>query len=69
MEKNPSNLTQGYVIEYSIILIIVLYLIACVIVPFIPVKHHNFTIIFTVSGGIPAIALLFKEKIRNNKKG
>lgn len=67
MEENRSNTTITYFVAYCIIVLIGLYLVASTIVSFIPVHHQTFTIIFTVSGGIPALTFLFNKKYVNRK--
>ena len=67
MEGDKGNLTITNFVAYCIIVLIGLYLVASTIVSFIPLPHQTFTIFFTVSGGIPALALLFNEKYVNRK--
>lgn len=67
MKENRGNIKITLFFAYSIIILIGLYLMASVFVSFIPVSHQTFTIIFTLSGGIPALILLFNEKYLDHK--
>lgn len=63
MQDDKGRTTPGYFVAYCIVIVISLYLVASTISSFIPVPHHTFTIIFTVSGGIPALILFFKKYV------
>ena len=67
MQDDKGSTTTSYFIAYSIMILISLYLVASTIASFLPVHHHTFTIIFTVSGGIPALTLFFNKKYANRK--
>lgn len=64
--NQTSNLIENFV-AYPLIIIITLYMMASAVVPFLKVNPQIFTTIFTLSGGIPAITLFFKEKLKNTK--
>ena len=67
MEDNKGNTAIINFVAYCIIILIGLYLVASTIVSFIPVPHQTFTLIFTVSGGLPALTLLVNKKYVNLK--
>ncbi|MGW8288762.1 MAG: hypothetical protein ACWGNP_00685 [Candidatus Bathyarchaeia archaeon] len=63
MQDDKGRTTTSYFVAYSIMILISLYLVASTISSFLPVPHHTFTIIFTVSGGIPVLTLFFKKYV------
>jgi hypothetical protein len=68
MKEGQGDIKIANFIAYSIIIIIVIYMTASTIVSFLPVQHQTFTVIFTLSGAIPALTLLFKEKCMKSKQ-
>lgn len=65
MTQNQATKTIENFVTYPLLIIIALYITASAVVPFINVNRQVFTIIFTLSGGIPALALFFNEKFGN----
>jgi NhaP-type Na+/H+ or K+/H+ antiporter len=63
MQDDKGGTTTSFFVAYCIMIIISLYLVASTLSSFLPVPHHTFTIIFTVSGGIPALTLFFKKYV------
>jgi hypothetical protein len=67
MQDDKGRTTTSYFVAYCIMILIGLYLVASTIASFLPVPHHTFTIIFTVSCGIPALAFFFNKTYVNRK--
>ena len=63
MQDDKGHTTNSYFVAYCIMILISLYLVASTISSVLPVPHHTFTVIFTISGGIPALALFFKKYV------
>lgn len=64
MGENQVGKTIEDFIAMPLIIIIGLYMMASAIVPFINLDNQNFSIIFTLSGGIPTLTFFFKSKMR-----
>jgi hypothetical protein len=62
MTNNQTSTKLEIFVAYPLIIIIGFYMMASAVVPFLNVNPHIFTAVFTLSGGIPAITLFFKEK-------
>ena len=62
--ENQVSKTIEDFIAIPLIIIIGLYMMASAIVPFINLDNQNFSIIFTLSGGIPSLTFFFKNKMR-----
>jgi hypothetical protein len=62
--ENQVGKTIEDFIVMPLIIIIGLYMMASAIVPFINLDNQNFSIIFTLSGGIPTLTFFFKSKMR-----
>lgn len=62
--ENQVGKTIEDFIAMPLIIIIGLYMMASAIVPFINLDNQNFSIIFTLSGGIPTLTFFFKSKMR-----
>lgn len=67
MDDNKSRKTTTYFVAYCIMILISLYLVASTFASFLPVHHYTFTMIFTVSGGIPALVLFFNKTYVNRE--
>lgn len=63
MQDDKGRTTNGYFVAYCIMILISLYLVASTISSFLPVPHYTFTVIFTVSGGIPILVFFFKKYV------
>ena len=64
MGENQVGKTIEDFVAIPLIIIIGLYMVASAIVPFINLDNQNFSIIFTLSGGIPTLTFFFKNKMR-----
>ena len=62
-ENQVSKAVEDFIV-YPLIILIVLYIVASAIVPFLHLNNQTFRIIFTLSGGIPTLIFFFKNKIR-----
>jgi len=51
-------------IAIPLIMIIVLYLLACTIVPLVHLNNQTFRIIFTLAGGAPTLFFYLKSQIK-----
>jgi len=62
--ENQVSKTIEDFIAIPLIIIIVLYMVASAIVPFLNLDNQSFRIIFTLAGGIPTLTFFFKNKMR-----
>jgi hypothetical protein len=51
-------------IATPLIIIIALYLLACIVEPLIHLNNQTFKIIFTVAGGVPSLFIYQKNQIK-----
>ncbi len=51
-------------IAIPLIMIIALYLVACVIAPLVDLNNQTFRIIFTLAGGVPTLFFYQKSQIK-----
>jgi len=61
--KQVSKVVENFIV-IPLIILILLYMAASAIVPFIHLNNQTFCILFTLAGGVPALTFLFKEKRR-----
>lgn len=62
MTESQTAISLETLIAYPLMIIICLYMTASVFVPFLNVHPPIFTVVFTLSGGIPAVTLFLKER-------
>ena len=63
MTENQTALSLETLVAYPLMIVIGLYMVASALVPFLEVYPPIFTVVFTLSGGIPAVTLFLKEKL------
>ena len=68
MAENQISISLETLVAYPLMIIIGFYMTASAIVPFLQVYPPIFTVVFTLSGAIPAVTLYVKEKRSNLKQ-
>jgi hypothetical protein len=61
-ESQLNNAIENFV-AIPLIILIIIYMIACAIDPLLNINNQTFRILFTIIGGIPSLSLFFKKHL------
>lgn len=65
-ENQLNNAIENFV-AMPLIILIIIYMIACAIDPLLNINNQTFRILFTIIGGVPTLTIFIKKKHLDHK--